>query len=206
MEVKDELALHTGDILLFRSNTYISYILQYFGQSMYSHVGIILKNPSFLNSALEDGLYVLESSTSNTRPDAENNQYKCGVQIHRLDDILESYPRGSVFVRQVICKRDDAFYEKFAAVHKEIHNKPYDLNPCDWLMAKYNITYPLPINSWFHSTSKFWCSALVTYVFYELGLIEKDVNWSLVAPREFSSVEGHHLIFTCKINNEKNIY
>jgi hypothetical protein len=206
MEIRDEIALHTGDILLFRGNTYLSYALEYFGYSKYSHVGIIIKNPSFLDPDLEDGLYVLESTMSNDTPDAENHRYKSGVQLHKLDEILQECNKGSVFVRQIHCVRDEAFYKRFAAIHEDIHDRPYDLCMYDWICAKYNLDRPLPVSAAYQSTKQFWCSALVCYVFRELGLIEKDVNWSLVAPREFSSDEGKYLRFTCRLNQEKNIY
>jgi hypothetical protein len=206
MEIRDEIALHTGDILLFKGTSIVSHLLEWLGVSKYSHVGIVLKNPKFLNPDLEDGIYVLESTMYNEAADAENNQHKMGVQIHHIDDILASSTPGSVFVRQVHCTRNEEFYKNFNKIHETIHNKPYDLNWYDWICAKYNISCELPEDAQFKSTSHFWCSALVAYVLCELGLIEKDINWSLMAPREFSSQEGKYIKFICKVNDEKNIY
>jgi len=46
--------LETGDIILFRGNSWLSYVVEWFGKSPYSHVGIIIKNPSFMNCDLKD--------------------------------------------------------------------------------------------------------------------------------------------------------
>jgi cell wall-associated NlpC family hydrolase len=49
IDIKDNKSLETGDIILFRGTGIIATILEYFGKSKYSHVGMILKNPKFLN-------------------------------------------------------------------------------------------------------------------------------------------------------------
>lgn len=205
MDIKNEVMLDTGDLILFRGNSWISWFIEWFGWSRYSHVGIILKNPKFLNHDLEDGLYLLESSFNNI-PDAENHIIKTGVQINRLDDILKLSTKGSVFVRKINTNRDELFYEKLDTIHKEIHNKPYDFNIYDWLCAKYNLMCEIPVNSKYKSTKNFWCSALVSYIYCELGLIDNNINWSLIAPREYSSTEGKYIKFLCDIDNEKLLY
>lgn len=206
MEIKiDTDSLDTGDILLFKGTSWVSKIVEYFGVSRYSHVGIVVKNPKFLNPELEDGIYLLESSFNDT-PDSEDHQYKLGVQIHHINDVLKEFSPGSVFVRHIDIERDETFYNKFSMIHKEIHNKPYDLDINDWLYAKINLLLPLPIENEFRKTSTFWCSALVSYVYCELGWIERDVNWTIIAPREFSSDEGKMIKFKCKIDCEKLIY
>ena len=200
MNLKDEISLQTGDIILFSGNTWISRIIQYVGRSSYSHIGIILKNPRFLN--LEDGIYLLESGY-NPIPDSENHTIKYGVQIHLLDDVLKRCTKRSVFVRHVQCVRDEEFYERLSKVHSEIHDKPYDLNLFDWTNAEYNLFCPRSISKTFQITDRFWCSALVTYVLESLGLIE-DVNWTLVAPREFG--KGGSLKWKCHITDEELLF
>jgi hypothetical protein len=201
----NEIQLETGDIILFRGSGIIATFLEYFGKSKYSHVGIILKNPKFLNDKLEDGIYILESSYNNT-PDAEDNKLKLGVQIHRLDDVLPEFGKNSAYIRKVNCVRDQQFYEKLSNIHKEIHNKPYDLNVFDWISAKYNLNNEISPTPLYKHTREFWCSALVSYIFYELGMIKQDINWTLIAPREFSSVEGKYITFLCDIEQEKLLY
>lgn len=189
------------DIVLFKGNSVISELIEYFGESKYSHVGIILKNPRYIDPSLEDGLYLFESSYNGIK-DVEDHTIKIGVQLHRLEDILDECPENSVFLRHVHCNRAESFYKKIANIHTETRNKPYDLNIFDWITAKYNLDHTLPPNPSYKQTKDFWCSAFVSYVFYELGLVKGDINWSIVAPRDFSSDEGGTVEFLCQIDKE----
>ena len=76
--------LETGDIVLFSGNYFLSHIIEYFTNSNYSHVGVILKNPN-LGDAKFKGIYLLESGFENT-PDPENNRIKKGVQIINFEE------------------------------------------------------------------------------------------------------------------------
>ena len=200
-----EKELDTGDILLFRGNSWISRILEYFGQSAYSHVGMILKNPKYIHPDLPDGLYLLESSSNNT-PDVEDGRFKIGVQIHRLEDIVHEFPKGSIYARYMDCIRDEAFYHRLVAIHTEVHNKPYDLNPFDWIRAEWNIVHPFSISPSYQHTDSFWCSALLCYLYSKLDCLERDVDWSIIAPREFSSEEGTLLRFRYPISKDTLYY
>jgi hypothetical protein len=200
--------LDTGDILLFSGNSIFGRLLEFFGRSKYSHVGIVLKNPKFLNDSLEDGLYILESSYNNT-PDSEDHMYKLGVQIHKLEEVLDEYNKGRVYVRKLKCVRDETFYNKLNDIHKEIHNKPYDINISDWIMAKYNLDKEINPNPLYKTTKDFWCSALVCFIFKELGFIKEEINWTLIAPNEFSSTEGRYITFDqeiCTVDKEMLLY
>ena len=193
------MELETGDLLLFHGTSILSTILEYFGRSKYSHIGMIIKNPKFLNDKLKDGLYVLESSYG-YKPDEEDHQIKFGVQLHKLEDI---YKPNTIYVRKLKnIIRDDIFYEKLKNIHNIIHNKPYDLHIMDWIMAEENISKPISINPLWKITNRFWCSALISYVYLRLGWVS-DVNWSLVAPCEFSSKESKgSLLFICSLDDE----
>lgn len=194
--------LETGDIILFQGTGWISRMIEYFGKSRYSHVGIVVKDPKFLNPELSDGIYLLDSCWYDL-PDSEDHETKVGVQLHLLADIMKECASESVQVRRVKCKRDDVFYKKLDEIHKEIHNKPYDLNPYDWLCAKFNMICPYPPETRFQKTTSFWCSALVSYIFCKLGLLEPSVNWSLMAPKELSSES--HLRFLCEVEKETSL-
>ena len=199
----------TGDILLFRGNQLVSKLLECFGRSKYSHVAMIIKNPRFLRPDVPDGFYVLEAS-SNDAPDAEASASSpsslptplLGVALHRLEDVLALYPADSVYIRHVSCTRDEAFYERLSAAHEEVHHKPYDLNPLDWIRAEWNLIHPLEISTAYQKTSSFWCSALLCYLYSRLGLLEEEMDWSLIAPREFSAEEGTLLRFRCAVSKE----
>ena len=191
--------LQTGDIILFQGRSFLSYLLEYFGRSPYSHVGMIVRNPSFLNPALEDGIYLLESGW-NPIPDVETGKTKIGVQLHFLEDILKDCPINTVYVRKVECQRDSVFYETLQTIHQTVQNQPYDLNPWDWLLGLYSMKHTLPLEQSYQRTDRFWCSALLAYIFDRLQLIQ-PVNWSLVAPREFGDT-GAMLSFRCNVTKE----
>jgi hypothetical protein len=190
MQLAKETELQTGDLLLFRGNAWISRILEYMGKSKYSHVGMIIKNPSFINPDLEDGLYVWDSSWGST-PDSEDNVYRYGVQMHKLDDIIELYPKNSIYVRNVRADRDEDFYKKFKAIHDIVYRKPYDLHIMDWIAALENIKTPLAINSIWKNTDHFWCSAFVAFVLTRIGFLEYTTDWSIVRPCDLSSQSSY---------------
>ena len=198
--VFDLTSLETGDIILFRGNSWISYFLQWFGRSHYSHVGMIIKNPSFMDSSLPDGIYLLESGW-NPIPDSEDHKLKMGVQLHLFSDILTQCTSHSVYVRRLRCERTASFYSRLDMIHKAIHNRPYDLNLIDWLRALYHLDIYQTLSPSSAATTKaFWCSSLIAYILEELGLIN-PVCWTEVVPRDFS--ESSRLEFRCKLEKEE---
>jgi len=171
----------TGDIILFSDRTYIpSLIIEYLCGSKYSHVGMILKDPTFIKSDLT-GLYILESTGSTAIPDIEDNKVKTGVQIRRLEDVCKEY-QGAIFWRKLHIERDVNFNKIIEEVHNDIYNKPYDFDPRDWLEGLLNIKF-----SDTHRTSKFFCSALVTYIYYRLGLVGEDTPWTIIRPKDLGT-------------------
>ena len=186
---KDDL--NTGDILLFHhvSNykncyncvfTCFTDLIQSCTQSKFSHIGMIVVDPTFTNPPLK-GVYVLESSFE-TYPDAEDHKYKLGVELEEFDKVIKN-ANQEIYVRKLNCKRDENFYNTLNEVHKVVHNKPYDALPRDWIDAifhKYSGKNAQSINH-------FWCSALVCYIYVKWGFLPSYTPWSLVTPKMFSS-------------------
>jgi len=189
--------LETGDIILFNGNYFMSHIIEYFTSSIYSHVGIILKNPD-LGDATFEGIYLLESGRENT-PDPENNRIKKGVQIINLEEKIKNF-NGQIYVRKLHCTRDKEFYEKIKHIHSAVHNIPYDLNPIDWIKADLQ----LDIGNT-HKTNTYWCSALVTYVYVKLGFLDKNIPWSLISPQDLSSSCNKLKFINCILDKDKDI-
>tara|TARA_B100000401_G_scaffold418263_1_gene341977 strand:+ start:48 stop:638 length:591 start_codon:yes stop_codon:yes gene_type:complete len=189
--------LETGDIILFSGNYFLSYIVEYFTKSIYSHVGVVLKNPN-LGDAKFKGIYLLESGFENT-PDPENHRIKKGVQIINLEDKIKNY-RGRIYVRKLHCTRDKKFYEKIIEIHSTVHNIPYDLNPIDWIKGYFKIDIG---NTQKENT--YWCSALVSFVYVELGFLNKNIPWTLISPKELSSSSNELKFINCKLDNDTQI-
>ena len=103
MTIKGDL--RTGDLILFHSKErgflgLFNSLIEYFTGSPYDHIGMILKDPIYINEKLT-GLYVWESGLE-YNPDIEDNKYKLGVQITPLEEILKSN-NGSAFIRELKC-------------------------------------------------------------------------------------------------------
>ena len=85
--------LKTGDILLFDYNEsgilgLFNKATKYFTKSPYSHVAVVLKDPSFIHPSLK-GYYIWESSWEGT-PDPQDNKIKISVQITPLDEVMNN--------------------------------------------------------------------------------------------------------------------
>ena len=186
--------LETGDLILFQGkHSIVSSIIELYTNSRWTHVGIVLKNPTFIDEKLK-GLYLLESGEEDLK-DSEDNVYKYGVQIVDLKEKIDTYD-GIVVTRKLKCNKTD-FDMKLKIIHNTIHNKPYDLNVFDFIMTKLGITkcdqgsFKYKLLNWIgynpRKLDKMYCSSLVAYVYTELGLLDKDTRWTDIFPYYFSS-------------------
>lgn len=206
--------LETGDLLLFSNETSgwfgaLISLIKWGTHSNYSHVGMILKNPSFIHPSLK-GLYLWESSYNGTE-DPQDGKIKLGVQITPLDTIINGYKKsgGKIFLRKLKYLNDnenpfneDLIHknifndEKLKEIHSIVYNKPYDIIPTDWLTAFLN--YDISPQK----TSRFWCSALIGYIYTKLDILVENTDWSILKPNDFS-LDGEDLNYTglCKLEN-----
>ena len=210
ISLKDFLSTcQTGDIILFSSNYWYSKLIERFSSSKFSHIGVILKDPTYINDQLK-GLYVWESGAE-SKPDPEDNSKKIGVQITPLNDILEPYKgifTGSVYYRKLNCIRNKEFVNKLIDIHHIVHGKPYDTNILDWIKGQVNIDHKCDDKDLGddHKTNEFWCSALTGFIYSKLGFINDNIPWTIVAPKQFSYYEKECLTFiNCIVDPEKYI-
>lgn len=209
---KDEL--NTGDILLFHHEndcktcyncvfSCFTGLIEACTESKYSHVAIVIRDPQFTNPPMK-GLYVLESSFEDF-PDAEDHRYKFGVELEEFDKVIASAaPHETIYWRKLVCVRDALFYEKLAETHKMVYDKPYDIYPKDWIDALFHKKNA----SNGHVTSRFFCSALVAFVYYQWGFLPYSVEWTLVTPKMLGteSPDAYKLNFDgCVVNKEIQI-
>lgn len=189
-----EYNLKTGDILLFDYEgggilSIFTGLISYFTNSKYSHVGVVLKDPDFIHPSLK-GYYIWESSWEG-KPDPQDNKIKLGVQITPFHQICNTYKKegGHIFIRRLNCNKDIITKEKLEEIHSVVYGKPYDLVPKDWINAIYRKdTEP-------QKTDRFWCSALVGYIYTKLGLLKPDTDWSVLTPSDFSLKGGGNITF-----------
>ena len=105
-----------------------------------------------------------------------------------------------------LLKRSDKIHETFSEIHQKIHNTPYDLRLKDWRDAWVDLDIPLTVIEGEKDTNQFWCSALVSYVLSQLGIIDKNLPFNVIAPRDFSELEKGRIKFNCVVDKEFLLY
>ena len=205
--MKKRLELKTGDLLFCNYTkkggcmSWFTSMIKMCTKSSYSHIAMVLKDPSFIHPTLK-GLYVWESSWEGT-PDPQDGKIKLGVQITPLYELLNSYKKtGHIVVRRINCSSDLFSDANLTKVHNIVYDKPYDIVPTDWIEALVKVD----LNP--QKTSRFFCSALVGYIYTKCGLLNAKTDWSILAPVDFS-LAGENLKFINGVqlaNKEEKIF
>ena len=188
IEYINSLDLKTGDIILFSGHesgifSMLSWFVKFFTHSNYSHIGVILKDPDFISPELK-GYYVWESSWEG-QADPQDGKRKLGVQITPLQEIIDNFKESIVTVRKINSNKEFT-KQKLQEIHSVVYNKPYDIVPTDWIQALFR-TDISP-----QKTDRFWCSALVGYIYTKCNVLTDDTDWSILRPCDFS-IAGEEL-------------
>ena len=196
--------LNTGDLLLFDYHGggffgVFTGLIKYFTKSKYSHIAMVLKDPEFLHPSLK-GYYVWESSWEG-KPDPQDGKIKLGVQITPFEEIYNTYKEtgSSIYLRKVNCKKQMFNIKNLSDIHKVVYQKPYDIIPTDWIEAIFRKDdHPQKID-------RFWCAALVGYIYTKCGILEKNTDWSVLRPSDFSIQSKNILNFNidCNLDNQE---
>lgn len=175
--------LRTGDIVLYNAKSSNSCwrlfenIIKCGTHSNYTHVAMIVRDPSFTNPPLK-GVYVWESSFTG-KPDPQDGKIKVGVQLTRFEDA--TIPEDQMVFTRHLQFRDNPFtVQKLKEIHEVVYNKPYDIFPKDWIEAL------VQTDSRPQKTDRFWCSALIGYVYTTAGILDPKTDWSILRPSDFS--------------------
>jgi len=182
--------LNTGDILLFSGSlsfnpiTWVDKFVEVFTGSPYSHIGMILKDPTWIDESMI-GLYLWESNWEGT-PDPQDGKIKLGVQVTPLEQIL-SERHQKIYVSQLYNSENKLTIPILEKIHNIVYSKPYDFNPVDWLAAylRKDIIGP--------TKNTFFCSALVACIYTEAGILDKHTDWTIIRPSDFDKAYGKHL-------------
>lgn len=190
MDTLDQLeqTLRTGDLLLCDDLQYgswglFSWLIKFATKSDFSHIGMIVKDPDFTEPPLK-GTFVWTSGISDV-PDPEDNQKKFGVQFIPFKHFIQTYG-GKIFLRRIHFEHPDEYHTIFNTnnlkeIHQVVYDKPYDVVITDWIEA-YCKKDPKP-----QKTSRFFCSALIGYIYTKLTLLDENTDWSILYPSFFSS-------------------
>ena len=209
--------LQTGDIILFSNKKcWFSRLIEWKTQTKWSHVAMVLKDPTYINPSLQ-GLYIWESGAEkfgdcennkrkisvqitdlskiidfNFNDNFNDKNTKHTQNIKDIKNIKKKYGyHGEVYFRRLYGNTltENELQRRIIDIHNVVHNKSYDFELLDFLIAtkESNIVNKKKkfINS--KKTTKFYCSALVGYIYTQLGIISKDTNWTRCEPAFFST-------------------
>jgi hypothetical protein len=180
--------LKTGDLLLCDDLQYgswglFSWLIKFVTKSDFSHVGMIVKDPDFTETPLK-GIFVWTSGISDV-PDPDDKTKKFGVQFIPFDHFIQTYG-GKIFLRRIHFQHPEEYHTIFNTnilkeIHQVVYDKPYDVIITDWIEA-FCKKDPKP-----QKTSRFFCSALIGYIYTKLTLLDQNTDWSILYPSFFSS-------------------
>ena len=183
-----KLTLKTGDLLLCDDLAYgswglFSWLIKFVTKSDFSHVGMIVKDPDFTETPLK-GIFVWTSGISDV-PDPDDKTKKFGVQFIPFDHFIQTYG-GKIFLRRIHFQHPEEYHTIFNTnilkeIHQVVYDKPYDVIITDWIEA-FCKKDPKP-----QKTSRFFCSALIGYIYTKLTLLDQNTDWSILYPSFFSS-------------------
>jgi hypothetical protein len=185
--------MKTGDLLLFSYNGggffgCFTECIKKCTHSKFSHIGMIIKDPTFIDPTLK-GIYVWESSWNGT-PDPQDGKIKLGVQLTHIEKLINEYKKtnSQIYLREVNYSENPFQTKTLKEIHDTVYDKPYDIVPLDWIEALFRLdTEP-------QKTSRFWCSALVGYIYTKCGILDINTDWSVLRASDFS-VSQEHLKF-----------
>lgn len=185
----DPQTLKTGDILIFAKHltwspmSWFSKAIEIATRSPYCHVGMILKDPTWIDPKLK-GIYLWESSYEGI-PDPQDGKVKVGVELTPIDKIL-SDKHEAIYARKLICPKNKLNKSVLENIHKIVYEKPYDFNPFDWLAAY--LRKPIDGN---RKNNRYFCSAFVACIFANANIIDSNTDWSLIRPSDFDVGDKH---------------
>lgn len=168
------------DLLLFAgSDVFPSRIIEYILGTCYSHIGLVVVNPSFCP---EPGVFFIESGEETT-PDASSGKRKWGVRATLLDStFLATYP-GRVYRRRAVWnnnKQQDMAPRALECAWAKVHDAVYDCNVEDaYEAARHKV-----IHDDGRRTDEFVCSTFAAYILVSIGALTGA--WDTFSPKDFT--------------------
>ena len=159
--------------------------------SPFSHVAMVLRDPSFIRPPLT-GLYVWESSVEEVKDPQDGKSGKVGVRMTPLKNFLQKFADdgNSVVLRRLVASDGIMSTAKLRAIHQTVYCKPYDLVMRDWIASL------RPANQHIQATDRFWCSALVGYIYTKCGILAADTDWTTLSPADLA-MSTQRLSYVC---------
>jgi len=186
--------LRTGDVILCHSSKEDSPVdkaIECFTHSPWEHAAIVVRDPSWLDNRLEDGLYVFQAGPGpNAYPDVLTGEAH-GVTLNRMDDFLRN--REKIYARTLENFRSTGAAKfMFRTAFEIAHGKPYDNKPRHWAAACVGSFARCPCLSRRllpREDNEFWCSALVYFMYTKMEWTSPKTDWSCKVPADLITVE-----------------
>jgi len=182
---------NTGDLILFQGKSIISEFIKLSTNSVWTHIGIIIKDPTFIKNCKKGiYLYVADGAYEIDKP---SNNKLIGVQLVDLEDKLKNY-EGTFYYRKLETAQNKKEMMKiFKVVYNTEYHKFYDWLPQNWLatfLAIHNLENISDIISNPRHLDKMFCSSLVAYTYTQWNFLKKDTEWSFTTPQFFADVNN----------------
>ena len=201
--------LKTGDLILYDTRFWYSRLIEYFSDSIYSHVALVIKKPTWLSPNLLDEFYLIESG-GEVFNDSISGKRKFGVQVTSLRVVYEQYSTGGygqLYIRNILTDLSvETIEQRIKTAYYKVINDVYDLNPMDWLRAYYDLNKSLDeivVNKETEKTNTFTCSAFVAYIFVEVEFLDKNIPWTILGPCDFSVYKKRLTFKNCSFTADK---
>ena len=186
--------LNTGDIILCHCKHDGQYdpgidgIIELFTHSPYEHAAMIIRDPPWIQ---ESGLYILQSGRGpNSYPDVINGNTS-GVTLNLFSDFIRN--REYVCVRSITgIKWNKLEWFLLKKTFEKCHGRPYDLNYYSWICTGIGSYCYCPWWSNFFvrkQDNRFWCSALVAFIYTRMGWVREDLDWSDKTPSDLTRIK-----------------
>ena len=177
-DIRDNLK--TGDIVLFSGNSLISNGIKLVTNSIWSHVGMVLKIPEY------NMVFVWESTTITKLADAIDGKVKNGVQLILLSDRVNTYD-GTMSVRHLSHTMDEHAIFELMKFRQEVRNRPYEQDKIELIKSAYD--------GWLgdndEDLSSLFCSELVAEAYQRMKILSETLPSNEYTPADFSSVKSH---------------
>lgn len=198
--------LETGDLILFEGKAPVSKCIEFFTKSKFSHIGMVLKDPTFINPELK-GYYLWESG-GESFPEVESHKIFYGVQIVPLEKVLESCKKEKLYYMKLILSKT-LDINKLKEIHHEIHHHKYDLNIIDWITAgiyQEEKIIKSKKRQKIETPKEVWCSALIGYIFIKMGWFSDNVLFRYLSPEDWRYKYDKKMCYkNCYLEPEKNL-
>lgn len=201
------------DLIFFKGEEFVSKAIMTIeqlvtGHNEWSHVGLVISRKN-LNIHINknepiDTLYLWESTFSSNNPlltadttvDVESNSGVFGVQIRKLDDVINNTLKNKAGVGwgklinnplddKVVDSDRKSIQDKLNKLHIKYYHKSYPTNVCSLLRALFTCCTCVPPNN----RKTVFCSQFVSIVYKNLGIIDNKCITGEVIPVDLSS--GH---------------